>query len=278
MLKLLWPQNDVSFLDPDHRNFQAEINIPTYKHGLKEDSIELQIRSLLYIYKKFKIYKLDHFVDTSDNIADDYIEFTYACKQNQDQVGSTSMSRSNNRSESYLINDKLDSIYNVHNFKKMFLDDPYRILIDFPKNKFRSMMILSDKPKDFGLPMLNDDFKFQVLQADSLDDEYRSVILNSPIYKEHEIDYDIKLKILNKVLAKQRDEHPEGFDKDIRHKIIRTYLIKLAFHIQVIRLFKTTVPEAMSEEQKEEFHINVKNAVRVRVKRESFKLSSHPTL
>ncbi|GMF07351.1 unnamed protein product [Ambrosiozyma monospora] len=187
------------------------------------------------------------------------------------------MSNLHHSSDSYLINEKLDAIYNVHYFKKMFLDDPYRVLIDFPKNKFRSMMILSDTPKDVTLPTLDEGFQFLVLLSDSTDDEYRRVLLNSPLYKEHEIKYDVKLKILNKVLDKQRHKHPEGFNQDIKYKIVRTYLVKLAFHIQVIRIYKTTLPPNLTPEEENEFYDNVKNSVRVRIERESIKLANRST-
>ena len=241
------------------------INKPNYIQGENEDSIPLQIKSLTYLFHRFKFYNLKpllikKIVENDDNDEENIIyDFDYF---NIDD------NNNNNKDPSYniLINEKLDSIYNIHYFKNQFLNDPYKILVDYNKNKFRSLLILSNEPSTNNINYqnqipINSNFKFLILNPINSINNYIDIIINnSNIYIEHKVNKKIKIEILKKIIKKQLkkididtnidDSTIINFSKDDRAIIISTYVQKLAFHIQVQRLYKATLKKKAKSKTK----------------------------
>lgn len=241
------------------------INKPNYIQGENEDSIPLQIKSLTYLFHRFKFYNLKpllikKIVENDDNDEENIIyDFDYF---NIDD------NNNNNKDPSYniLINEKLDSIYNIHYFKNQFLNDPYKILVDYNKNKFRSLLILSNEPSTNNINYqnqipINSNFKFLILNPINSINNYINIIINnSNIYIEHKVNKKIKIEILKKIIKKQLkkididtnidDSTIINFSKDDRAIIISTYVQKLAFHIQVQRLYKATLKKKAKSKTK----------------------------
>lgn len=241
------------------------INKPNYIQGENEDSIPLQIKSLTYLFHRFKFYNLKpllikKIVENDDNDEENIIyDFDYF---NIDDSN-------NNKDPSYniLINEKLDSIYNIHYFKNQFLNDPYKILVDYNKNKFRSLLILSNEPSTNNINYqnqipINSNFKFLILNPINSINNYIDIIINnSNIYIEHKVSKKIKIEILKKIIKKQLKKIMDNYDsiddstiinfsKDDRAIIISTYVQKLAFHIQVQRLYKATLKKKAKSKTK----------------------------
>ncbi|KAG7803152.1 hypothetical protein KL944_002044 [Ogataea haglerorum] len=218
MWKYLWSRNEPT------------VNVPRYQGGDKEDSIDLQIKSLMYMFERLKVYNFAPFLKILDS---GELSFDWLSKPDAPLHPDV------------IINDKLDSVYDIQSFKKILLDDPYRILIDYCKNKFRSYLILSDSPKEFlELPKFKaPDFRFTILKANSSDKDYIDVLVNkSDIYKEHNISQQVKTDIAREIITAQRAcSNHKIFNKNDRTKIIRFYVQKLAYHVQVERIYKATL-------------------------------------
>ncbi|KAG7885505.1 hypothetical protein KL938_000537 [Ogataea parapolymorpha] len=218
MWRYFWSRNEVA------------VNVPRYQGGENEDSVDLQIKSLMYMFERLKIYNFAPFLKILDS---GEVSFDWLSKPDAPIHPDV------------IINDKLDSVYDIQSFKKILLDDPYRILIDYCKNKFRSYLILSDSPKEFSeLPkFMAPDFQFTILKANSSDKNYIDVLVNkSDIYKEHNISQRVKTDIAREIIAAQRAcSNDKVFDKNDRAKIIGFYVQKLAYHIQVERIYKATL-------------------------------------
>ncbi|KAH3668531.1 hypothetical protein OGAPHI_002285 [Ogataea philodendri] len=218
MWRYLWSRNEVA------------VNVPRYLGGDKEDSVDLQIKSLMYMFERYKIYSLAPFLKITESGASEL-----------EWLSNTEIPLH----PDVIINDKLDSVYEIELFRRTLLDDPYRILIDYCKNRFRSYLILSGKPKEFNhLPTLTSpDFQFTILKPNASDKEYVNVLVNkSGIYKEHKISEQTRTEIVKEILTSQRAvTGKSGFDKNDRAKIIKFYVQKLAFHIQVERIYKATL-------------------------------------
>jgi hypothetical protein len=251
--------------DSVHKPILKSVNIPYYIQGENEDSIELQIKSLVYVFHKFKISNLKPFLKIND-LTDDY-DFDYLL--NNSSLNSSSkkfkntVNNNNNNNKGILLNDKLDRIYNVDHFKNQLLNDPHRILIDYTKNKFRSLLILSDLPKEFAdIPSLNtSNFNFIILKSNDSIEKYIDIIVNkSGIYSEHRINNKIKIKILMKIINRQwkhlelnnngnnnLDNNIIQFSKDDRAHIIKSYLQKLAVHVQIQRIYKAALKQKERE-------------------------------
>lgn len=239
----------------NHRPKIKSVNIPYYFQGEMEDSISLQIKSLVYVFHRFQISNLKPFLKISD-LTDEY-DFDYLGSNHHSNFNGANKSanqRSSMNSRSILMNDKLDRIYNVDHFKTQLLNDPYRILIDYSKNKFRSLLILSEAPNEFSeIPSLNaPNFNFLILKPDDPTEKYVEVIVNkSGIYSEHRINNKIKVQILLRIINRQKKalesnnanspEFSGEFTKDDRANIIKSYVQKLAFYIQVQRIYKAAL-------------------------------------
>lgn len=231
------------------------VNIPYYFQGENEDSIALQIKSMFYVYHRFKISRLQPFLkynDMNDQMDFDYFYPTYDMQPNH-------MKKS---TEKVILNDKLDTIYNVHHFKSQLLNDPYRVLFDYVKNKFRSLLIISDYPNDISdVPTLYpSSYRFLVLKPNDPVDRYIEVLVRqSGIYSEHKVSRSKRVELLLKIISKQRkisnpdNEEDFEFSRDDRSNIIRLYVQRLALHVQIHRLFKATL-KSKERERKNNLH------------------------
>lgn len=232
--------DDFVKIDSLNKPKMKSVNIPYYFQGENEDSIDLQIKSLVYVFHKLKISNLKPFLKINP-LTDEY-EFDYL------DNNSHNISSHNKSTKGILMNDKLDRIYNVEHFKKQLINDPYRILIDYNKNKFRSLLILTGLPKEFDeLPTLNTpNFNFLVLKPnDTIERFIETIVYKSGIYSEHRINNKIKTQILLRIINRHKKLNEmndiKEFSKDDRADIIKSYVQKLSFYIQVQRIYKATL-------------------------------------
>lgn len=246
------------------------LNIPYYFQGELEDSIDLQIKSLVYVFHRFKISSLKPFLRYND-FTDDY-DFDYLTTSSMKSLNGK-IQQSNGKS--ILMNDKLDIIYNVDHFKKQLLNDPYRILVDYTKNKFRSLLILSHHSSDFNeIPTLKiSNFNFLVLQPNDPIEKYIDIIINkSGIYSEHKINNKIKVQILMRIINRVKksiqqqnteggDDQPIQLNKDDRAIIIKSYVQKLAFYIQVQRIYKAALKSKEREMKNKLFKFSTDKSI-----------------
>ena len=219
-------------------------SIPTFDPSI--DSINLQVKSLLYLYKRLRINKLFHLVKND--------ELTYT--------------------DSSVIDDdptfaKLDKTYNLAKFKEILHDDEYRVLVDFAKNKFRSMCFINDVPTNLSRPgsptrnqssgINNDDefppfldykdrrsklFKFTlfpITQQHTIE-LIASILSGSNIYIEHKVPflkkYNIAISAVTSVIGNQTSSAKFSITQIQKTKIIRNYLTLLATHVQVMRIYE----------------------------------------
>ncbi|KAI5966164.1 uncharacterized protein KGF55_000473 [Candida pseudojiufengensis] len=220
---------------------------PTFDQSI--DSTNLQIKSLLYLFKRLRINKLSPIIKDgelrySDNIIDDECPI-------------------------YL---KLDKTYNKEIFEKeILLNDEYRVIVDYIKNKFRSRCFISGKPDNLSRPgspikgqstTNNDqdyyneypifvDYKDRKIKnykfiyfplKDVTIESIANILSTSDLYVEHSVSflkrYNIALESITKVIKNtKKDVH---FDLTIEEKnqIILNYLKSLSFYVQLIRIYE----------------------------------------
>ncbi|CAX43887.1 conserved hypothetical protein [Candida dubliniensis CD36] len=225
-------------------------NIPTYDST--KDSINLQVKSLLYLFKRLKINKLAPFLNRENNY-----ELKY--------FGNTTINDINPMYK------KLDKIYDLENFLQILIyQDEYRILVDFIKNKFRSLCFMTEypygkvlestsSPTTNNFPQFVDDddscknFKFVLFPLKNVTIEQMIQILTkSDIYIEHKNvssskRYSIAMESINDVLNLNGQQSKNGTTFDItmneKNQIVRQYLIKLAIHIQLTRIYQEYIKQ-----------------------------------
>lgn len=212
--------------------------VPQFVQGRGRDSTDLQLRSLLYLFKRLKLSRLPSFV-ASDWKAD-----------------------SGAGDDLYL--QKFDGVYNTSKFVKILTEDEYRVTADFVKNKFRSYCILSELPSgnfsrpsspvkgapmdefEDGFPVFRDykdrkakNFRFNLLPLEAVTVAFiTTVLINSDIYVEHKLGvrnkYQLALKAVT--LTVNRDG---VFDisEDEKAAIIRKYLTAVAVEVQTARIY-----------------------------------------
>lgn len=217
ILKSLWPVPS-----------ETSISIPSHVEGEKEDSLDLKVKALTYFFKRFEIDRYPAFVSSFSN------EYGLDLK-----LGKNSS------------NDRLDSAYNRDGFEHLILNNEHRILVDWVKNRFRSLLILSGLPssiKDINeINYLGKElagFKFSVLTPSDSDEKYIDIILKSGIYQEHGIDIELKVRTLKDIIQNQRDLKPsykKTFNKDDRSTIILKYVEKLSEIVQIDRIYKASL-------------------------------------
>ncbi|EGW33113.1 uncharacterized protein SPAPADRAFT_60425, partial [Spathaspora passalidarum NRRL Y-27907] len=207
--------------------------IPTYNQE-NPDPIDLQIKSLLYLFKRFRINKLAAFLD-KDDLSLKYVDDTEEIEENQ----------------------KLDEQFNIDQFLKLLINDEYRILVDFFKNKFRSYCILTEYPKGMepSFPEFRDSkdqrvgqFRFLLFPTSGVTVEYvASLLSGSDIYCEHfsYLPYKARVRL---ALESIREVTPFEYKAAIlnitllqRTKIIRGYLTKMAFTVQLQRIYQERI-------------------------------------
>lgn len=235
-------------------------SIPLFEQGEKKDSTDLQIRSLVYLYKRLRICKLASF------LKDGRLKYV-----------------DGEEDEDNLYFKKLDVLYNTEGFKKKLVEENYRITIDFTKNKFRSFCILSEYPSESltrpsspvkgqsvneefseGYPVLKDHkekkskgFKFVYLPLQIRMNDLISILANSDIYIEHfsmfslEERYTKAFKAVKLVIDSDRYDNDKvvNLTLDEKELIIRNYLTSVAFAIQVKRIYLEYMKNALKSNE-----------------------------
>ncbi|CAH2354293.1 hypothetical protein CLIB1423_15S02894 [[Candida] railenensis] len=241
--------------------------VPNYDEN---DSIDLQIKSLLYVFKRLQVNKFSSFY-RQDPVSKEY-SFKYIA------------SYSGGDSSAYY--DKLDSTYNLEGFKGILLHDEYRVMIDYGKNKYRSLCIVSELPSPNlsrpGSPVKGEptstthnnhsaggevfppivdykdrpvkNFGFVHLPCENISiDMICNVLAHSPIYVEYvQIGFTSRYQY-----AKESVEDVVGTDnnnniskmtlsKRQHALIIRKYLTTLAFNVQLSRIYEEYVRQSAS--------------------------------
>ncbi|TID24625.1 hypothetical protein CANINC_003024 [Pichia inconspicua] len=259
MFDLIWyllsPLTSISLSSRESKSINntpvlKSVNIPYYLQGENEDSIVLQIKSLTYAFHRYQIANLKPFLKQNTEIND--YDFDYIQPEKQLKA-----SKSSSRN-GILMNERLDEVYNITQFKKQLINDPYRILIDYSKNKFRSLLILSEDPKKYNfseIPTLNNsNFKFLVLEPNASHAEYTDILVyKSGIYSEHRVNDKIKIQILDNIISKKLKGPGLSFNKDDKAFIIKSYVEKLAFYVQTQRIYKSSL-KLKEREKKERLH------------------------
>lgn len=233
LFKLLWSGQT-------NNHYGSDIVIPLYGEGSKEDCVDLQIRSLMYMFRRCDIVNSKPF--SSGQQQGRLLEHSSTSKITLDQLDLGSA-----KSET----EKLDLLYNKAKFDLLFQDDPHRILIDWSKNKFRSLCILSSHPIELKtLPKFDvPNFSFAVLHNDSSEAEYIETLANSDIYTEHlvSVDLEARKKIVKNALALVKGGATRTLTMDERAFIIKYYLNKVAVEVQVERLYRGMALKAEKE-------------------------------
>lgn len=210
-LRSIWPNSSTSV-----------ITIPQHNEGEFEDDLDLKVKALTYLFKRLNIENLPSFIN--------------------DENGMFNLNSSGNSGS----NEKLDTIYNKSEFERYLMSDGHRILIDWFKNRFRSICILSDTPQcpyEAELSKRNH-FRFLILKSDSSDDEYIDLLVNSDIYTEYGIDRAVKQQIIKDILTRQRENRPsfkKQFNKNDRSNIILKYVSKLSEVVQIERIYQASI-------------------------------------
>ncbi|KGT70859.1 hypothetical protein MEK_02105 [Candida albicans 12C] len=223
--------------------------IPTYDST--KDSINLQVKSLLYLFKRLKIYQLAPFLNRDNNY-----ELKY--------IGNTTIDNTNP------IHIKLDKIYNLERFLQILIyEDEYKILVDFTKNKFRSLCFMTEYPYGKVLVSMATDSFPQFIDEDEDGDSFENfkfilfplknvtieqmgrLLTKSDIYIEHKNvstskRYMIAIESINEVLGFDGNKSDITiFDITITQKnqIIKQYLIKLAIQVQLTRIYQEYIKQ-----------------------------------
>lgn len=238
------------------------INIPQFKQGSQRDSTDLQIKSLLYLFKRLRVNRLASFSHHG--------LLKYVDDKHWDEAAA----------ESHIL--KLDAVYNLKGFQQVLLSDPERVLVDWPKNKFRSFCILSEYPSASLLRPLSPqkgtstnathgripsfldykerdalNFTFTIIASNQtfIARELAAELANSLLYIEHHsyVSFASRLALAHEAI----EEHcGRGIsvllDEDAKAAVIESYLKKLAFQVQLVRIYQLTMKarEAQASPQK----------------------------
>lgn len=233
LFKLLWSGQT-------NNHYGSDILIPSYGEGSKEDCVDLQIRSLMYMFRRCDIVNSKPF--SSGQQQGRLLEHSNTNKTTLDQLDLGSA-----KSET----EKLDLLYNKEKFDSLFQNDSHRILIDWSKNKFRSLCILSSHPIELKtLPKFDvPNFSFAILHNDASETEYIETLVNSDIYTEHlaSVDLEARKKIVKNALALVKGGATRTLTMDERAFIIKYYLNKVAVEVQVERLYRGMALKAEKE-------------------------------
>lgn len=224
---------------------------PSYIQGDEEDSIDLQIKSLLYCFRRLRINRLSSFLGIKEGQEREY-ELKYV-------TGFGSSSSDMELASEYY--QKLDNTYNIAEFQKILIEDEYRVMCDYIKNKFRSFCIVTEMPSNSVLkgdhenrsfPSIVDykdrpvkNFGFTVLPCEKVNTEIICGILSlSFIYTEHVLiglptRYQYAKQCIESVLPLETlSLSSYNITKDQRAKIIQGYLKKMAFNVQLNRIYE----------------------------------------
>lgn len=226
--------------------------IPTFEQGEGHYSVDLQVKSLLYVFKRLRLNKLSSFLGIDGAV------YNFKYVDGGKQV--------TNKSEVHNYFQKLDAMYNVEKFKQIMINDEYRVMVDFTKNKFRSFCILSEYPsesiiasqrvnngefavfkdyKDRGVKH----FRFSIIPLRNTSIAFiANTLSTSDIYVEHHnrIDFNTRYQYAKNLIIKVLDigEKIPDIDSPItitdheKMTIIEYYLKKVAFFVQVNRIYE----------------------------------------
>lgn len=291
LLKAFWPLSTPQLSTP---------TVPNYRQGELEDPLELQVRSLLYMFRRCNIPDSEAFISDAKvggigvagaGGSDKYRlqaqvqqhlqkernkQFATVSAKAGMKVMAGSLERklslsdltignagfSDDESEiidsnlpglSELDKGKLDALYNKSAFEKVLRKDEHRVLVDWKKNKFRALCILSGKPSETEniLPRFPvKSYSFVILPPKSSEYTYITTLSESNLYIEHYISKETKRRFAKEALdlAKRTKTTTAQFSKNDRALVVNGYLSKLAVEVQVDRLYKTLYRERMKLE------------------------------
>lgn len=269
-----------SFLWPSSTT--PAITIPTYYQGENEDHIDLQIKSLTFMYKRCNSQLHRPFRrNSSEDITKELKEGLRTRRLNKKrshQILPTALSSEQpalrpTRSEEDFTGmtpsevEKLDIMYNRSEFERQLFNDQHRITIDWAKNKFRSVCILTSVPSHTAsLPVIDElnSCKFILLKADFSDEDYIRILTDSDLYKEHNIPRNTRIRFARDCIDRTRETKLASsiFTKDERALIIRTFLQKLAVEVQVQRLYRGSLRERIRDKGRTSTKENLSSASR----------------
>lgn len=236
----------------DYFGTTAATKTPTFRFGLDRDSTDLQIRSLLYLFKRLRINKLASFTEEGT------LKYTDGKTRESSVPDDAHVA-------------KLDHLYNLHGFEATLVDDEHRALVDWCKNKFRALCILSEPPSanlsrplsptkgssgnDFenGLPVFKDykdrkavGFYFSILLVDTdiIVRDLANFLAHSSLYAEHHsyVSFSVRFQTAMDAIALVVGASDESawvrLTEDLKAQLILDYLRNMAFTVQLIRIFK----------------------------------------
>ena len=241
----------MNFLNLFSTNANKTAKIPNFEQGDGHDSVDLQVKSLLYVFKRLRLSKLSSFLGKDGTV----YSFKYFGGDKQ----------LNNDSEVHSYFQKLDAMYNVERFKQVMINDEYRVMIDFTKNKFRSFCILSEYPCKNTLSSRGIDngefpdfkdykdrdvkhFRFSIMPLQNTSIAFiANTLSTSDIYVEHhnKIDFNCRYQYamdsISKVLNMERSmsdiDSPISITETEKASIIQYYLKRVAFFVQLNRIY-----------------------------------------
>lgn len=222
---------------------------PTYKFGVNRDPTDLYTKALLYVFKRLQINRLASF--PSEGM------LRYSNGQLWDPTPD----------DTHLA--KLDIIYNVARFEKVLTADEYRVLIDYPKNKFRMMCVLSERPSasllrpsspskghtttpENGLPVLVDykeravpAYEFSLLRVEIpiTCRELADFLAESSIYAEHHSYVPQAARLhtaraaVSAIFPKSSQTSVVELLEETKAQLLLRYLRSLAVIVQVVRIY-----------------------------------------
>lgn len=315
LLKAFWPLNT---------NQGPSAVIPTYRAGDYEDAIDLQIKSLLYMFRRCNIAESQAFLNDAAvggvgvagaGGSDKYREQAKIARDRMGHMPTSSMPRAkvggldkklslsdlksgrsfpnafNNQGTrdsptrgvmsglpadsttqnsagrlpglSALDKEKLDVMYSKAEFEKVMKKDEHRVLIDWRKNKFRSMCLLSGKPSSSVLPKFPlKNYSFTILPAQSSEITYITTLSDSNLYMEHYVSKETRRRLAKEALdlVKKTTTSTAAFSKNDRAMVIITYLRKLSVEVQVDRLYKSLYRERIKAENRPKNPLSIPEA------------------
>lgn len=241
----------MNFLSLFSTSANKSAKIPNFEQGEGHDSVDLQVKSLLYVFKRLRLNKLSSFLGKDGTV------YSFKYVDGDKQINSVS------EVQNYF--QKLDAMYNVEKFKQVMINDEYRVMVDFTKNKFRSFCILSEYPSKSTLSSQGIDngefpdfkdykdrdvkhFRFSIMPLQNTSISFiANTLSTSDIYVEHhhKIDfscrYQYAMDSISKVLNMERNM--SDIDSSIsitdaeKASIIQYYLKRVAFFVQLNRIY-----------------------------------------
>lgn len=222
--------------------------VPTFTQGPGRDATDLQVQSLLYLFKRLRINRLATFS------LGDTLKYTDGKLWGQGMIN-----HEGNIS-------KLDKSYNLQRFLKLLVEDEHRVLIDWPKNKFRALCFLSEYPTGSGTTLLPDtiskhedgslpgfvdykdrpvhSFAFMVLPVNTsiFVRDLALDLAQSLLYLEHHsyISFTSRIQTAEKAIAKFSEKGATMLEltEALKASIVLEYLRQLAFLVQLVRIYQ----------------------------------------